>query len=464
MTLSSKALNWIEGQVGGQVVAVHQQVRWRPHYFVTLDQGGGREKKVLARGERAGEPIAKGTMMDVYGHAREAQIVEALQGHGLRIPGYYGYSAEFGIFLIDQVEGTNLLAEAPDDAARASVMKKYYEELAKLHAIDIETMTLGGDIKIPRTPEEIAFAGKYHWTLAAHQQSKGKIKPEPLLNLGIWWLRNNVPQGERKVSFLQGDTGPGQFMYHKGEITALIDWELAHIGDPMLDLGVGRMRNMLYPAGSLREPIAHYEEVSGRAIDWQALSFYSVASMLLTPIGVAESVQFPSAQVSSTIARFGWYVTLCRGLTDALAEALDIETETPALPETGTGPNISMAGFLAEYLELNCRSMARNDLERDCMATAIAVAKGLKLESEVGRALLEDDLSDMALLLGKRPKDRDEGYVLLDAMVDNEAANVLVDFVRVFSRIERRREFVCGPMFVEQAAAPFERLAPPRSA
>ena len=457
MTLSPEALGWIERQVGGRVVDIRQQARWRPHYFITLDQGGGKQAKILARGERAGEPIAKGTMMDVYGHAREARIVEALQGHGLKIAKYYGYSAEFGIFLSDQVEGTNLLAEAPDDATRVAVMKQYYEELAKLHSIDVETMTLGGDIKIPRTAEEIAFAGKYHWTAAAFEHAKGRIKPEPLLNLGMWWLRNNVPQGERKVCFLQGDTGPGQFMYAEGQVTALIDWELAHIGDPMLDLGVGRMRNMLYPAGSLREPIAHYEKVSGRPIDWQALSFYSVGSMLLTPIGVAGDVQHPTAQVSSTIARFGWYITLCRGLCDALAEALDIEVEAPDLPH---GRNSSMAGFLAEYLEINCRSLARGDQETDYIETAIAVAKGLKLESEVGKALLEDDLDDMARLLGKRPSDRDEGYALLDAMVDHDAQDILVEFVKVFSRIERRREFLCGPMFIEQAAAPFERLLP----
>ena len=61
----------------------------------------------------------------------------------------------------------------------------------------------------------------------------------------MWWLRNNVPQGERKVSFVQGDTGPGQFMYADGQVTALIDWELAHIGDPMLDLAVGRMHPVI---------------------------------------------------------------------------------------------------------------------------------------------------------------------------------------------------------------------------
>ncbi len=39
-------------------------------------------------------------------------------------------------------------------------------------------------------------------------------------------------------------------MFADGQLTALIDWELSHIGDPMIDLGVIRMRNMLYPTGS----------------------------------------------------------------------------------------------------------------------------------------------------------------------------------------------------------------------
>ena len=84
-------------------------------------------------------------------------------------------------------------------------------------------------------------------------------------------------------------------MFADGHLTGLIDWELAHIGDPMLDLGVARMRNMLYPTGSLREPIQHYDEVSDGGVDWQALGFYTVMSMIFTPLGVVFSLQNPSA-------------------------------------------------------------------------------------------------------------------------------------------------------------------------
>ena len=217
-------------------------------------------------------------------------------------------------------------------------MNEYYEQLAHLHRLDVETVLRDmPDIPVPKTPDEIAFAGKFSYQEHDFLDLRPKLRPEPLLDLGLWWLHANVPQGDREVSFLQGDTGPGQFLYADGAITALIDWELAHVGDPMLDLGVGRMRNMLYPTCSLAGPLAHYEEAAGRPIDRAALCYYTVMSMLLTPLGTSISMQRMTARQPDMMPRFGWDVTLRRGLCDALAEDLAIEIEPPDLPEATSG-------------------------------------------------------------------------------------------------------------------------------
>lgn len=127
-------------------------------------------------------------------------------------------------------------------------------------------------LDVPTTPEDVAFAGKFSYVEHDFDRWRPKMSPEPLLELGVWWLHANVPQGDRLVSFVQGDTGPGQFMFADGHLTALIDWELAHIGDPMLDLGVMRMRNMLYPTGPLAGPIARYEKLSRQPLDWRGIT------------------------------------------------------------------------------------------------------------------------------------------------------------------------------------------------
>jgi hypothetical protein len=273
-------------------------------------------------------------------------------------------------------------------------------------------------------------------------------------------MHHNVPEGRERVSLIQADTGPGQFMFADGHVTGLIDWELSHVGDPMLDLGNARMRNMIYPTGSLREPIAHYEELSGNQIDWSALSFYTVMSMLLTPIALARAIQKPSARNSSMLAYYGWDVTLRRGLCDALAEALSLEVEPPEIPEDRATDPSTVAEFLVDHLEVACAPIGRDDAERHQIDSATAVARSLQLESHIGQRLRDDDLDDMGATLGRRPRDRAEGLAELSVLVSEAPEENLTSLISLFSRIERRREHLWRPLMIAQSSVPFERLAP----
>jgi aminoglycoside phosphotransferase (APT) family kinase protein len=463
MTLSSSAQRWVEQQTGGTVVEVEQQARWRTQHFLTLDRGGERVE-VITRGARDPDVVKHSKLLSHYDLAREARVLEALQGTGVAVPEFLGFSDEHQIILMERLAGTNRLAEAPDDETRRRVMFEYYEQLARLHSLDLATMTLR-EIPIPTTPEDVAFAGKFRFAEDDYAAMRRTLRPEPLLDLGIWWLHANVPRGARPVSWLQGDTGPGQFMFADGHLTGLIDWELSHIADPMLDLGVARMRNMLYPAGSIREPILHYEAVSGRAIDWPVLGFYTVMTMIFTPLGVLASVQNPSAAMSDQLARYEWDVILRRGLCDALAEVLGLELEPPELPAPpeeplGMADLGGMADFLVDQLETNCVPLARDNVERYQIDIALAVARSVQLGSKVGTALLDDDLDDMGAVLGRRPSTRADGMAELARLVDDAPDAHVVELVQLFSRIERRREFLCKPAMLDSAAAAFEPLAP----
>jgi hypothetical protein len=248
-------------------------------------------------------------------------------------------------------------------------------------------------------------------------------------------------------------------MFADGHVTGLIDWELAHIGDPMLDLGVARMRNMLYPAGSLREPIQHYDEASGGAVDWRALGFYTVMSMIFTPLGVVQSLQNPSARMGDLLPRFEWDITLRRGLCDALAEVLDIELEPPDLPEQSDGAP-GLADLLADHLEVNVLPIAQDHVQRYQVDMAVALSHALQREARVGAALLADDLDDMGAVLGRRPADRTEGMAELSRLVDEQPEARLVELLRLFSRLERRREHLWRPMMLDSASVAFEPLLP----
>ena len=59
------------------------------------------------------------------------------------------------------------------------------------------------------------------------------------MSFTLRWLRARVPTTVDRTVLVQGDTGPGNFMYRDGEIVAVVDWELAHLGDPLEDLACG---------------------------------------------------------------------------------------------------------------------------------------------------------------------------------------------------------------------------------
>jgi aminoglycoside phosphotransferase (APT) family kinase protein len=456
MTLPSEVIAWAENECGGKVVDIAEQIRWRPHHFLTIERPTG-TIHVVARSQRtemAGAGFAK--HFDI---AHEARVLAALQDRGLKVPRFFGFNEDFGVILMEKVAGTNELSDAPDDNTRKRVMAEYIEQLAKLHQLDVESMHLSG-LAIPQTPEQAAFGGKFKYIEEDFSNWRAYLRPEPFLELGIWWLHANIPRGDRRVSFVQADTGPGQFMFADGRLTALIDWELSHIGDPMLDLGVIRMRNMLYPTGSLAEPLAYYEQLSGRPIDWQALCFYTVMSMVLTPMGVSPLMQHPTAHSEHTLPGFGWDATLRRGLGEALAEAIGMDIEAPDLPDPPAAQYPLLGDYLVEYLGLKCEPVATDDAGRFHIKSAAAIARSVLLESKVGGELLGADLDDMGAVLGRRPDSRDDGLARLSEIVADDPSHQLERLIWLFARVERRREFLLEPLMVSQSSGAFERLAP----
>ena len=148
--------------------------------------------------------------------------------------------------------------------------------------------------------------------------------------------------------------------------------------------------------------------MSGRQIDRAALRYYTVMSMLLTPLGTSISMQRMTAASTDMMPRFGWDVTLRRGLCDALAEELALEIEPPHLPEPSeVAP--SLVDYLTEHLELRSAPIADDAVERYELDTAIG-SRTLQLESRIGAQLTDDDLDDMGAVLGRRPRDPDDGF------------------------------------------------------
>ncbi len=66
---------------------------------------------------------------------------------------------------------------------------------------------------------------------------RNELCPQPVIRAAIRWCRRNPPPPAQKVSVVHADYRTGNFLYDReGEIHGILDWEMAHLGDPLEDL------------------------------------------------------------------------------------------------------------------------------------------------------------------------------------------------------------------------------------
>ena len=76
-----------------------------------------------------------------------------------------------------------------------------------------------------------------HWERVLDED---ELEPQPITRAVIRWLRRNPPPPAQKLSVVHADYRTGNFLFDReGEIRAVLDWEMAHLGDPLEDLAWG---------------------------------------------------------------------------------------------------------------------------------------------------------------------------------------------------------------------------------
>lgn len=182
-------------------------------------------------------PIPKGAN-DVM---REARVMAALASSHLPVPGILA-TAEAGevldvpFYIMDHVTGAVITGTLPagfDAQTDGQAMAmEFADTLAHLHAVDWRAAGLEGF----GNPQ--GFNARHLARMEGLMQArKGPVPPE--MQAMADWLRDQVPQ-ETGGSIVHNDYRLGNLIWQPGSpprLAAILDWELATIGDPMLDLG-----------------------------------------------------------------------------------------------------------------------------------------------------------------------------------------------------------------------------------
>ncbi len=185
--------------------------------------------------------------------------------------------------LMEFVEGETLarrlLRDAKYAAARAALPRQLAAALAAIHALDPGLPALGF---LPRPPSgETPAAAE----LARYEQIFRAVAPDPhpALELALRWLAPHPPT-PAALTVVHGDYRIGNVIFGPEGLRAVLDWELAHVGDPLEDLGWLCVRSWRFgaddrPAGGLcqrEELFAAYERAGGRPVDPAAARWWEI--------------------------------------------------------------------------------------------------------------------------------------------------------------------------------------------
>src|SRR5690606_27920350 len=252
---------WIEANLGGRVSSVQRQARWRPIYFIDLEQGAGSVLKLCVRGERADVPL-------VFPLKHEMLVQRLMHEHGSRVPRVYGWLDDPRCYVMERVDGVPHF-EGVALQQRRSVMRDYMKLLADLHRLPVQPLKDAG-VMHAANPAQAHLFGARRFEDSLYRQTKKR--PDPFLEFVLGWIRRHPPKTAAREALITWDSG--QFHQQDGKLVAMIDVELGHIGDPMMDLAAFRMRDTVLGFGDFNELYAWYEEFSGQPVDMDAIKYH----------------------------------------------------------------------------------------------------------------------------------------------------------------------------------------------
>jgi aminoglycoside phosphotransferase (APT) family kinase protein len=162
---------------------------------------------------------------------REARVIAALHGTGVPVPevlavAQAGEVLDVPFYVMSYIEGTIATTDTPDGLDGREIAFAMVDTLKALHAVDWRGRGLEG-------------FGRPEGFNARHLNRMARLVEnhfEPFAPC-FDWLSANVPE-ESGDAILHGDFRLGNLMLAPpGRVAAVLDWELATLGDPLLDVG-----------------------------------------------------------------------------------------------------------------------------------------------------------------------------------------------------------------------------------
>jgi aminoglycoside phosphotransferase (APT) family kinase protein len=219
----------------------------------------------------------------------ELLVLEAAHEAGVKAPRPYGYIPDLAgreAFVMERLEGETIgrrIVQKEELArAREALPVQMAEELAKIHAIPAERVPF-----LPQSrPEQMA------------DELEEVDEPHAAIELGLRWLRENRPVG-RPLVFTHGDYRIGNLVVGDGGLVGVLDWEFAHLDDPVRDMAFSLVRawrfgvpeKRLGGVGEVEPYLERYNELTGLDVRPAELDYWELAGNVAWAIGCLTQMQ-----------------------------------------------------------------------------------------------------------------------------------------------------------------------------
>ena len=233
-----RVTDWLTANVSGAVA---------PFTFDLI--AGGRSNLTYRVTDAAGtayalrRPPVSHVLATAHDMAREHTVISALQGTGVPVPRTLGLCTDTDVngapfYVMSFVEGHILrdeqAAAAVPESVRARASESLVDTLARLHAVDVDAVGLGGFAR-----KEGYIARQLKRWHGQFEQSTLDGQPGPAVIDRAWEeLSAKIPE-QQGASIVHGDYRlDNTVLGEDGEVIAILDWEICTLGDPLADLGL----------------------------------------------------------------------------------------------------------------------------------------------------------------------------------------------------------------------------------
>lgn len=400
--------DWIAEVGGGEITRLHRHVARREAWIVDVTRPDGSVLEAFLRLQRDEGGV------DPRRLERETRITQALEETDIPNTHVHGWNGDLRCTLFARDPGRSDIDKLDDPKQQRAIMEDFMRVVARMHKLDLDSLGID-DVMGPRpTNAEEAALGEVD-TICRQWDHFLSDYTDPLTTYGVDWLRRFAPKDVARVSLVQGDTGPVNFMFQGDRVSSVIDWEIGHWGDPMEDLGNIVVREMWNPCGGLEGLFRLYEAESGIPYSRFGAQYYSVHQNVrgMIPIHYVCLNAHPEESLA-------WY--LCyrylgdRTTCEMLAQAMDVEVARPEMPE-GIGDEDVLARAAMYAQEHDVAGVVENKFAAQRAKDVKILIECMDRKRRYGAAIEAIECDEMGALLGRAPATVADGNAALHAAI-----------------------------------------------